>query len=70
MNLSGLLNELMFCVQKLEASVQKEIDTKIEEARADPEPLVESTYTHVYKEMPRNFQIRGSDSVLHDVPCE
>ena len=60
----------MYCVQKLEASVQKETDMAIEEARADPAPPVESTYMHVYKETPRNFQIRGADSVLHDVPLQ
>ena len=53
------------CAQKLEETVQKEVDVVVEQARTDPQPAEDTIYHHVYIKSPAGYQVRGTDGLLH-----
>ena len=49
-------------LQAIDKDVRKEVDEAVKRAKTDPELPVEELYTHVYKEDPEDFEIRGCDA--------
>ena len=47
--------------QQMEASCRKEVDEAVKQAKADPELPISELYTHIYKDPPQDYEIRGCD---------
>lgn len=49
-------------LKQIDKEVRKEVDEAVKRAKSDPELPLEELYTHVYKEIPANYEIRGCDA--------
>lgn len=53
-----------------EKAIRKDVDANVQKAFESTEPDLSSAYTHIFKEQPKNFTVRGCDLSILERPSE
>uniref|UniRef100_A0A5K3EPB8 Pyruvate dehydrogenase E1 component subunit alpha n=1 Tax=Mesocestoides corti TaxID=53468 RepID=A0A5K3EPB8_MESCO len=55
-------------IKAIDKKIRLEVEKDVEDCHKAPIPSLDSAYTHVYREPPANFTVRGSDITQNIVP--
>lgn len=57
-------------IKAIDKAIRQEVEEVVEECENAPFPAIETAFTHVHREYPDNFSIRGCDVTQRIVPKE